>query len=349
MQRCIQLAKLGAGMVAPNPMVGAVLVHGDTIIGEGYHMQYGQAHAEVNCINSVSQNLKSQISNATLYVSLEPCAHFGKTPPCTNFIIKHNIKKVIIGCADSYNEVNGKGVEQLLAAGVNVTVGVLQEECLQLNKRFFTFHQHHRPYIVLKFAKTADGFIGKTTPNPSKGEEQDRLLISNDFTNKLVHQWRSTEASILIGINTALQDNPSLNNRLWKGKNPVRLVIDKHLKLPSNLQLFNRQQQTIVFNFLKNEVQENIKFVQINREVSVIEQLLQYCYDQEIQSILVEGGSILLQSFIDANLWDEARVVTNQLMHIKNGYKAPVINASIQSTEFILNDRIDYYFNSINE
>lgn len=341
MQRCIQLAKFGAGNVAPNPMVGSILVHDGVIIGEGYHMQYGQAHAEVNCIKNVPENLKSQISNSTLYVSLEPCAHFGKTPPCSNLIIEQQIKKVVVGCRDSFIEVDGKGIEQLKAAGVEVVVDVLKDECLQLNKRFFTFHTYHRPYIILKFAQTADGFIGRNT--------NERVIISNEFTNKLVHQWRSEEAAILVGTNTALQDNPSLTNRLGYGKNPIRLVIDKQLKLPSTLHLFNQEVKTVVFTELKNEVNQETEFVQLHSASSVIQQILQYCCNHHLQSILVEGGAQLLQSFIDENLWDEARIITNENLFVQNGVAAPKLSGSLQHSTHIFGDRIDYYTNISHE
>ncbi|MCU0322561.1 MAG: bifunctional diaminohydroxyphosphoribosylaminopyrimidine deaminase/5-amino-6-(5-phosphoribosylamino)uracil reductase RibD [Chitinophagaceae bacterium] len=349
MQRCIQLAKLGTGNVAPNPMVGAVLVYENEIIGEGYHMQYGQAHAEVNCINSVPENLKSQISNSTLYVSLEPCAHFGKTPPCANLIIQQQIKKVVIGCRDSFKQVDGKGIEQLKTAGVDVVIDVLKEECIELNKRFFTFHNHRRPYIILKFAQTADGFIGEAIPSSSKWGELERLLISNEFTNKLVHQWRSEEAAILVGTNTALFDNPSLTNRFWTGKNPLRLVIDKQLKLPSTLQLFNQQEKTVVFNLLKNEINQQLEYVQLNTTDSVIQQIIQYCYSHNIQSILVEGGTQLLQSFIDGNLWDEARIITNEQLFVQVGVTAPKLSGLLQHSTHIFGDRIDFYTNHLHD
>lgn len=341
MQRCIQLAKLGAGNVAPNPMVGAVLVYEDEIIGEGYHMQYGKAHAEVNCINSVPENRKHQIPNATLYVSLEPCAHFGKTPPCSNLIIEQQIKKVVMGCTDSFAAVAGKGIEQLKAAGVEVVLDVLKDACLQLNKRFFTFHNQHRPYIILKFAQTADGFIGSLSDK--------RLLISNAFTNKLVHQWRSEEAAILVGTNTALKDNPSLTNRLWTDKSPIRLVIDKQLKLPSTLYLFNQQVKTVVFNELKNDVNSHVEFVQLQTGISVLQQIQQYCYNNQLQSILVEGGAQLLQSFINENLWDEARIITNENLFVQNGVAAPKLSGTLQHSTHIFGDRIDFYTNISHE
>ena len=235
MYRCLQLAKLAAGYTAPNPMVGAVLVHSDRIIGEGYHKMYGAAHAEVNCIDSIGRDEKGLIAESTLYVSLEPCAHFGKTPPCTDLIIRSGIRKCIIACRDPFMEVNGKGIEKLVHAGVHVETGILEKEAIELNRRFFTFHTKHRPYVILKWAQTADSIIG--TEAGSNGDFE-RLLISNEYANRLTHQWRSSEAAIIVGTNTALQDNPALTTRLWPGPSPTRLVIDMKLSLPSSLQLF---------------------------------------------------------------------------------------------------------------
>lgn len=349
MQRCIQLAKLGAGFVGPNPMVGAVLVYEDEIIGEGYHMQYGKAHAEVNCINAVAKENQHKISNSTLYVSLEPCAHFGKTPPCANLIIDSKIPKVVIGCSDSFKHVNGKGIELLQAAGVEVITDILKEECITLNKRFFHFHNKQKPYVVLKFAQTADGFIGKSTPNTSIGEKFERLNISNLFTNKLVHQWRSEEAAILVGTNTALLDNPFLTNRLWTGRNPIRLVIDMQLKLPKTLHLYNQQVKTVVFNEITNEVDGAVEFVQLQKATSSIQEILNYCHQQGLQSILVEGGAQLLQNFIDENLWNEARIITNEKLYVQNGIAAPKLSGSLQSSTHIFDDRIDFYTNHLHD
>ncbi|MFI5128490.1 MAG: bifunctional diaminohydroxyphosphoribosylaminopyrimidine deaminase/5-amino-6-(5-phosphoribosylamino)uracil reductase RibD, partial [Chitinophagales bacterium] len=251
MYRCLELAKLGAGQVAPNPMVGAVLVHDDRIIGEGYHQKYGEAHAEVNCIGQAAlSGLTDAISQSTLYVSLEPCSHFGKTPPCTDLIIKHKIPKVVIGCRDPFKEVNGKGIEKLIAAGIEVQQGVLEKECIDLNKRFLTFHTQHRPYIILKWAETADGFMAPPAPQGGIREEsvRQRLLISNEYTNRLVHRWRSEEAAILVGTNTIENDDPELTTRLWPGHSPVRLIVDMNLRLPSSLKVFNGQEETIIFN-----------------------------------------------------------------------------------------------------
>ena len=339
MHRCLQLASLGAGSVAPNPMVGAVLVFNDTIIGEGFHQQYGQAHAEVNCINSVAAENKHLIENSTLYVSLEPCAHFGKTPPCTDLIIKNKIATVVIGCSDSYNEVDGKGIATLKAAGVNVTVGVLESDALELNKRFFTFHKQQRPYIILKWAQSSDGKIA--------GKNSEQVFISNEFTNRLVHQWRSKEAAIMVGTTTALKDNPALTTRLYLGNNPVRLVIDMDLKLPPSLQLFDGTVKTIVFNEKKNESEGMLSFCKINKEEKIIPQILNVLYNQQIQSVIIEGGAKLLQSFINENLWDEARVITNTALKILEGINAPLLNnEKLTSTEKILTDEIRYFINN---
>ncbi len=283
MQRCIQLARSAAGYVAPNPMVGAVLVHENRIIGEGYHQQYGGPHAEVHCINSVKEADRHLIPQSTIYVSLEPCAHFGKTPPCADLIIEKKIPHVVIGCRDPFKQVDGKGVEKLQAAGIQVTMNVLEQECKTLNKRFITFHKEHRPYIVLKWAQTANGKIA----GEAGGE---RLLISNEFTNRLVHKWRSEEAAILVGTNTALFDDPSLTTRLWKGANPLRLVVDMNLRLPSNLQLFNKQVRTIVFNSLKHEEQENLLYYQVTQDVNLVHQIVNALYQLKVQSVLVEGA-----------------------------------------------------------
>ncbi len=353
MHRCIELARKGAGFVAPNPMVGAVLVYEDKIIGEGWHEQYGEAHAEVNCINSVRQENKQLIPLSTLYVSLEPCAHVGKTPPCSDLIIKQQIKKVVIGCRDPFKEVNGKGIEKLQAAGVEVMVDVLKNECEDLNKRFFTFHLQQRSYIVLKWAQTVNGKIAASL-NPSKGgalaTDKQRLLISNEYTNRLVHQWRSEEASIIVGTNTALIDDPQLTNRYWKGSQPVRLVIDKELKLPATLNMFNNDAKTIVFNSIKHDLDQQPQYYQISKEENSIGQILKAIYELNIQSVLVEGGAKLLQSFINEGLWDEARVIENKRLKIEIGLNAPFLsNYSLINEEVVLSDTITHYRNGKSE
>lgn len=337
MSRCLQLANMGAGNVAPNPMVGAVLVYEDKIIGEGYHQKYGEVHAEVNCIDSVSEKNRSLIEKSTIYVSLEPCSHYGKTPPCADLIIRNNIKKVIIGIQDINKEVAGAGIKKLQDANVEVTTGVLENECRDLNKRFFTFHQKQRPYIILKWAQTVNGKIG------SKNSE--RILISNEYTNRLVHKWRSEEASILIGTRTAIQDNPSLTTRLWKGKNPVRIVIDTDLKLPPGLKIFSKQTNTIILNFSKNSIEDNIQFIQLENK-NFLKEMLQVLYQLNIQSVLVEGGAKTLQPFIDIGLWDEARVIMNEEIIIENGIDAPALrNFKLKRQEKNFNDSISYFIN----
>jgi len=336
MHRCLQLAKMGTGNVAPNPMVGAVLVYENEIIGEGYHQQYGQAHAEVNCINNVSEANQSLIEKSTLYVSLEPCAHFGKTPPCADLIIKNKIPNVVIACRDSYEEVDGKGIQKLQQAGVNVIVGILEKEALELNKRFFTFHRKQRPYIILKWAQSRDAKIGR--------QDFSALKISNDITNRMVHKWRSEEAAILVGTNTALHDNPSLTTRLWKGNNPVRLVLDLQLKLPLSLHLFDGSVKTIVFNQVKHEEENGVTFYKLSSGEDIISGLLNALYRLKIQSVLIEGGARLLQSFIDQNYWDEARVITNEQLLIKNGINAPKLkNSSLGCIKKATGDQLAFY------
>ena len=383
MQRCLELAKRGAGYVAPNPMVGAVLVYNDCIIGEGWHQQYGAAHAEVNCMASVQESDKDFISQSTLYVSLEPCAHFGKTPPCTDLIINNKIPRVQIGCLDPFKYVNGKGIEILKAAGVEVKVGIAEIECNELNKRFFTFHTQHRPYIILKWAQTGDGKIAPPTPAekaspelrsqpsqvsvasaggalessknkmsfpyseskaPLAGVGGPRLYISNEHSNRLVHQWRSEEAAILIGTNTALLDNPELTTRWWQGKSPVRLVIDMHLRLPLSLKIFNGEVKTIIFNALRQEEKENLIYYKLEKNSSLISQLMDTLYQLKIQSVLVEGGAKLLQSFIDEGMWDEVRTVTNLELRVTSGLAAPVLANAIKTEEqMLLTDKIEIY------
>jgi diaminohydroxyphosphoribosylaminopyrimidine deaminase/5-amino-6-(5-phosphoribosylamino)uracil reductase len=349
MHRCLGLASLGAGLMAPNPMVGAVLVHKDRIIGEGYHQQYGKAHAEPNCIASVREEDHALIQHSTLYVSLEPCAHFGKTPPCADLIIQKKIPEVVIGCRDPFAQVNGKGIEKLEAAGVRVKTGVLEKECMELNRRFFLFHTQHRPYVVLKWAQTMDGKIANA--------ERNRLLISNEYTNRIVHKWRSGEMAIAVGTNTALSDDPELTTRLWEGPSPIRIVVDMDLRLPESLKLFNSKALTIVFNKRKHslppdkisvkELKEmGLVYYQVTEDVSLVHQMLHALYRMNIQSVLVEGGSYLLQSFIDEDMWDEARVISNEQMIIGSGLPAPVLKKhELVGTETVFSDVIRTYKN----
>ncbi|MBX3256128.1 MAG: bifunctional diaminohydroxyphosphoribosylaminopyrimidine deaminase/5-amino-6-(5-phosphoribosylamino)uracil reductase RibD [Chitinophagaceae bacterium] len=349
MRRCMELAKAGMGEVAPNPMVGAVLVHEGRIIGEGYHRQYGKAHAEVNCIESVKEEDVALIPESTLYVSLEPCAHFGKTPPCTDLIIRHRIPHVVIGCTDPFSQVNGKGIEKLQQANIQVTAGVLEKECRDLNRRFFTFHEQHRPYIILKWAQSSNGKIA--------GISNKRIWISNAYTNRLVHRWRSEETAILVGTRTAMADDPALTTRLWPGKNPVRLVIDLHLKLPGFLHLFDNAAPTIVFNLHQHTIEDfagksfienkETVYYQVTGGVSMVQQVLHALYGLNVQSVLVEGGARLLQHFIDEGMWDEARVITNNSLLIPEGLGAPVLPAGDAArVETLFADSIRYYYNS---
>jgi diaminohydroxyphosphoribosylaminopyrimidine deaminase / 5-amino-6-(5-phosphoribosylamino)uracil reductase len=332
MQRCIDLAMLASGNVAPNPMVGAVLVHNNTIIGEGYHKVYGGPHAEVNCIDSVEQKQRHLISKSCLYVSLEPCAHFGKTPPCADLIMRHNIKNVIVGCRDPFVEVNGKGIDKLVASGINVTTGILEAQCKDLNKRFFTFHTKHRPYVILKWAQTADLKIGNAGNN--------RLMITNELTNRMVHKWRSEEASIMAGTNTVMMDDPQLTNRLWHGNHPVRVIVDTDLRLPSSLNVFDGSVKTIVFNARKHEENDNLIFYQVTRDVSLVHQVLNGLYQMKILSVMIEGGARLIQSFIDEGIWDEARVITNRSLILNRGVAAPILTDALVKAEQLSGDDV---------
>lgn len=324
-KRCIQLAKNAEGNTSPNPMVGSVIVHNGKIIGEGWHAKAGEPHAEVNAINSVQD--KSLLAESTIYVSLEPCAHFGKTPPCADLIVKHKIPKVVIGCRDPFDAVNGKGIEKLLAAGIDVSVGILEKECLELNRAFFTYHTKKRPYIILKWAQTQDGFLDKLR------EEKDTGInwITQPETKLLVHKWRHEVDAILVGANTILNDNPELTVRLLEGHNPVRLIIDPHGKCSLESKTFSASGHTVVFTNSPLPNQEHITFIELRQEDSILEKILSTCYNMQIQSMLVEGGTHTLQSFIDANLWDEARVLTG-ISSFGSGLRAPELKDKPKET-----------------
>jgi diaminohydroxyphosphoribosylaminopyrimidine deaminase/5-amino-6-(5-phosphoribosylamino)uracil reductase len=333
MQRCLELALKGSGNVSPNPMVGAVLVCDGRIIGEGWHRQYGQAHAEVNCIASVSEEDRQFIGKSTMYVSLEPCAHYGKTPPCADLIIQHNIPKVVIGCTDTFNAVSGKGIAKLKEAGTEVVLNVLEHESRWLNRRFFCRQEKQRPYVILKWAESENGYIA-----PPQGN---RVMLSNEFSQKWVHKMRSEEDAILVGYHTALLDNPALSNRFGAGKHPVRVVIDLNASLPPALNLFDRLQPTIVFNFMKDETAENLTFIRLNKEQELAAQILKHL--QHINSIIIEGGRKTLQMFLDADLWDEAYIISTPVI-IHNGTDAPKLNAGELLNIFKLKtDTIKHY------
>lgn len=327
MQRCLDLSILGMGDVAPNPMVGCVIVHEGKIIGEGYHQQYGQAHAEVNAIHSVKD--PGLLKHSTLYVTLEPCAHFGKTPPCADLIIRSGIPHVVIGTVDPFAKVAGKGIERMEKAGVKVEVGLLEKECREVNRRFFTFHEKRRPYVLLKWAQTLDGFI-----DTDRSETQHPTWITNALAKRLVHKQRSQESAILIGTNTALFDNPALTVREWSGNQPIRMVIDRNLRLEKELHLFDHSAPTWVFTSTLRADSQNMKYIPLDFDQDVVPQLLKVLYDQNILSLIVEGGSFLLKSFLKAGLWDEAFVYTGNQFFGK-GVQAPAVSGDMQGYEIL--------------
>lgn len=317
-RRCIQLARNGMRNAAPNPMVGAVIVHNDRIIGEGYHARCGEGHAEVNAIRSVKD--ESLLQESTIYVSLEPCSHYGKTPPCADLIIRKGIPRVVVGCVDPFSLVSGRGIQKLKDAGIDVKVGVLEAECRQLIKRFVTFNTQQRPYITLKWAESADGFIDINR------EEGQPVVLSTPITSMYVHKQRAEHHAILVGRKTALLDNPSLTTRNWYGKNPVRLVIDKELTLPTSLKLFDGSAPTWIFTAQDKASTSQVIYFKLDFSRSILPQILQKLYENKLQALLVEGGSRLLQSFIDEGLWDEI-YTEHSAKVLENGVKEPVIPA----------------------
>ena len=336
MNRCLELARQGEGLTVPNPMVGSVIVSEGKIIGEGFHREFGGPHAEVHAINSVKN--KSLLERSTLYVNLEPCAHYGKTPPCSELIISCRIPHVVIGTTDPFAKVSGRGIEILKNAGIEVTVGVLERECLELNRRFFTFHNKKRPYIILKWAQTLDGFIDsdRTSDKPT--------WISNELSRMLVHRQRTEEAAILIGTNTAIMDNPSLTVRAWSGRQPLRMAIDRQNRMPDILTLKDGKIPTIIFTESDIESRHNLEFVRLNFNSHIPKQILGFLYSRTIQSVIVEGGRQLLQSFIDDNLWDEAFIYTGTC-RFGRGVKAPGFEEQSQLSEMLNNTRLDHFKN----
>lgn len=333
MQRCIELAQNGLGKTYPNPMVGSVIVHNGKIIGEGWHQKAGGPHAEVNAVNSVKD--KSLLKDSTIYVSLEPCSHFGKTPPCCDLIIANEIPNVIVGCVDPNEKVAGSGIARLQASGKNVSVGILEKECRELNKRFFTFHHKKRPYILLKWAESADGFIA-----PKKRYEQRPVWISGIYARQLVHKWRSEEQAILVGTQTVVDDNPKLDVRDWSGPNPVRLVIDKSNRISKESYIFDSQVRTIVFCERDLEWKKNnVEFHNLDFDVNVPKQIAHILYEHNLQSVIVEGGRRTLQSFIDAGLWDEMKVFKSKIV-LGDGIPAPDFRFAPTTTQMIGNDEL---------
>ena len=332
-KRCIELAKNGIGSTYPNPLVGSIIVYNNFIIGEGWHHKAGGDHAEVKAIKSVKD--KSLLKKATLYVNLEPCNHHGKTPPCSDLILQNAIPNVFIGCVDPYDKVAGKGIEKLKKNGCKVVSGVLENECIDLNRRFFTFHTKKRPYIILKWAESQDGFIDKIR---KKGSPAKPNWITNQYSRQLVHKWRSEEQAILIGTNTAIYDNPTLNARQWYGKNPIRIVLDKGLRIPQDYNILDGTIKTIVFTEIdKKSNINNLIYRRIDFSRNIANQICNYLYEYGVQSLIIEGGAQILQTFIDANLWDEARIFTGDI-NFHKGIKTPEINGTGIDSKLILSD-----------
>lgn len=339
-KRCIEIAKSGIGTTAPNPMVGCVIVNDHNIIGEGYTSPFGGNHAEVNAINKVKD--KSLLKSATLYVTLEPCSHYGKTPPCSNLIIKHKVPNVVIGCVDPNPKVAGKGIAKLKAAGCKVTEGILEAECLTHHKRFFTYHNKKRPYVILKWAETLDGFIA-----PASKDKKAPVWITQPHSRQLVHKWRAEEQAILVGTNTVLQDNPSLTVRDWAGKNPIRIVLDQHLKTSANFKVFNKEAKTILITSEKNQDESHQGFtetINLTSKFKIAQQICDVLHNNGINSVIIEGGSKTLQTFIDEKLWDKALIFKGPLT-FKHGILAPKIQGRFISEINLLNDNLTIYRN----
>jgi len=332
-KRCIELAKNGLGTTYPNPLVGSVIVYENQIIGEGWHRKAGEPHAEVNAVNSVKD--KSLLAKSTIYVSLEPCSHFGKTPPCCDLIIANKIPNIVIGTIDPFAKVSGNGIKKLIEAGRNVMVGILEDKCNELNKRFFTFHKNKRPYVILKWAESHDGFL-----SPIYKEKKKPVWITNQYSRQLVHKWRTEEQAILVGTQTVLDDNPKLDSRDWYGNNPVRIVLDRTGKIPNNYFVKDNQSDTIIITEQENlQNSSKITFENAIFDSNLAFSVLDILHKKDIQSVIIEGGKQTLQTFINANLWDEARVFKGTNF-FRNGTKSPDFKGNLVSKETILNDEL---------
>lgn len=342
MHRCIQLAKKGRGVVSPNPMVGAVVVHNDKIIGEGYHRIYGGSHAEVNAISSVKE--KSLLEDSTLYVSLEPCSHYGKTPPCAQLIIDSKIPRVVIGCLDLFPKVSGRGVEMLQKAGIKTKIGILEQECYSLNKEFNKAQTEKRPYIYLKWAQSKDGFMDKIRNNSNDKP----AAISNDFTRMLVHKFRAETDAIMVATNTVLADNPSLTTRLWYGKNPIRIILDRSSRIPFDFNVYDQTAQTIVFteNDDITSSKNGVEYICVKFDENLLQKMFNTLQTKGINSVMIEGGAMFLQSVIDARFWDEAIVEIGDQEFLQ-GVKAPVINLNNLGGERFWRQSRQVYFSNI--
>lgn len=340
-RRCMELAKNGLGTTYPNPMVGSVIVCDGKIIGEGWHKKSGEPHAEVNAVNAVKD--KSLLKKSTIYVSLEPCSHFGKTPPCCDLIIKNEIPNVVIGTVDPNIKVAGNGIKKLMEAGINVTAGILETECNELNKRFFTFHEKKRPYIILKWAESQDGYIAPLTLRQAQDDDiknRKPVWITNEFSRQLVHKWRSEEQAILVGTQTVIDDNPKLDVRDWTGNNPVRIVLDQNNRIPKDSHIFNNQVKTIVFSKSNTSInKENGNFEVIDFGQNMAQQIIDVLHQHQIQSVIIEGGQQTMQTFIDENLWDEARIFIGN-NSFETGIKAPIIALKNNTKHAVRNDTL---------
>ena len=338
MQRCLDLANKGLGQTYPNPLVGSVLVYNGKIVSEGWHQKKGEAHAEVHAINNLKN--KSLLNQCTLYVNLEPCSHHGSTPPCSDLIILFGIPRVVIGCSDPYELVNGKGIQKLKKSGCEVILGVLEEEAKAINKRFFTYHRKKRPYIILKWAQSSDGFIA---PTKECRLSEDPFWLTNEASQTLSHLWRSQEQSILVGVQTVVDDNPSLTTRKVDGNSPLRIVIDPKGRIPKEAALLNDKNNTLVISSQKNDTIEEVVVLDFTL---ILENLCSLLYDRNIQSVIIEGGSITLQAFIDSNLWDEARVFVTPSI-LKDGIKKPKLESTAQKSILIEEDRLDVFYSKL--
>ncbi len=338
-QRCIQLAKNGLGTTYPNPLVGSVIVHNNKVIGEGWHYQSGQPHAEVNAISAVKDT--TLLKHATIYVSLEPCSHYGKTPPCSDLIIAKGIKKVVIGTIDPFAKVSGAGIQKLINSGCDVVVGVLEKECQELNKRFLTFHNNKRPYIILKWAETTNGFIA-----PGIKDKREPVWITNEQSRQLVHKWRAEEQAILVGRTTVIKDNPSLTTRDWPGQHPIRIVIDRSGQVPENSTVLNNKTPTIIITSEenKNNNTDLTTYETVHTKNNTVEEICSILHQHNIQSVIIEGGQHTINSFISKNLWDEARIFMGNIT-FDAGIKAPTIQAKLIAEKQIMNDTLKIYRN----
>lgn len=331
MKRVLELATRGKGYVSPNPLVGCVIVHEGKIVGEGWHEKHGEAHAEVNAVKNVDKNI---LKESEVYVNMEPCSHFGKTPPCADMLVAHGVKKVFVANIDTNPLVAGEGIKKLRSSGTEVISGILEHEGRELNKRFFTYVEKKRPYIILKWAQTSDGFIAR--------ENFDSKWISNEFSRQLVHKWRTEEDAVLVGTRTAMHDDPQLNVRDWTGRNPVRVIIDRFLRLSEKLHVFDGSQRTLCYNLLKHEEHTNLSLIRLD-EQDFLQNLIRDLYNQKIQSVIVEGGTQTLNTFLDLNLWDEARVFVSKVNFVK-GIPAPSISGKLINEEFVDSDTLRIYY-----